>query len=64
LYNYYDIRNIKKYGHGLGIPGLKLGRVTLVEVTHTNPFPTAKINQSAVKANPLMLFRETIGIYC
>jgi hypothetical protein len=51
-------------GRGLGIPGLKLGRVTLVEDTHTNPVPTAKIKQSAVKANPLMLFREPIGIYC
>jgi hypothetical protein len=45
----------------LGIPGLKLGRATLIEVTHTNPVPTAKIKQSAVKANPLMLFRETLG---
>jgi hypothetical protein len=44
-------------------PGLKLGRMTLIEVTHKNPVPTAKIRQYAVKANPLTLFSETIGVY-
>jgi len=58
------MHKIHECGRGLGIPGLKLGRVTFIEVTHTNPVPTAKIKQSSVKAHPLMLFRETTGIYC
>jgi hypothetical protein len=61
LYNYYNITftNVA-VGETLG---LKLRRVTLIEITHKNPVPTAKIRQSAVKANPFTLFRDTMGIY-